>query len=165
MRASLDQPALARLTTQALGLPKQQQAAFVQSAVNLAVRNSRLAYDCSDDGYWAAAQETLARGMGDCIDLAIAKMEALRLLGFPKRDLYLTTGYFGNGPRDDDGLESAALLVRIDHRFWLLTERPEQLIEATDPVGEDVRFTPVLTYGVGTTWIHGRPIKSAFLDD
>lgn len=167
MMASLDQPALARLIAGAEGLPPQEQAAFVQSAVNLAISTGAPINDCSDDGYWAAASETLARGVGDCIDIALAKMEALRLLGIPESDLYLTTGYFGEGnltgAQVDRGRESAALLVRIGETFWLLTERSDHIIEAGRLAESPARFAPVVTYGVGVTWVHGRLVKAAML--
>lgn len=167
MMASLDQPALARLTAGAAALPRQEQAAFVQSAVNRVIGRSPSANDCADDGYWAAASETLARGVGDCIDIALAKMEALRLLGIPQSDLYLTTGYFGagalTGAQVDRGRESAALLVRLDDTFWLMTEQSDRIIEAGRLADSSVRFAPVVTYGVGVTWVHGRLVQAAML--
>lgn len=162
MRASLDQPALYRLTSAAGDLPPQAQAAFVQTAVNQAVHNRSPSYDCSDDGYWAAANETLGRGVGDCIDIAIAKMEALRLLGIPSRDLYLTTGYTGAAEGPGKGRQSAALLVRIGEGFWLLTERTDHAIEAGGPLASQ-EFAPIVTYGVGKTWVHGRLVRTAQL--
>lgn len=163
MLASVDQPALARLTAGALSLAPQDQAAFVQAAVNRAIRTDRSANDCADDGYWAAASETLARGAGDCIDVALAKMEALRLLGVPQGDLYLTTGYLGIGEEHDSSRETAALLVRIGDAFWLLPEYSEHIIEAGHAGDSAAGFSPVVTYGVGVTWVHGRVVQAAML--
>lgn len=159
MRAPLDQPALVRLAGSARAMAREAQAAYVQSAVNRAVRNSSASYDCADDGYWAPASETLGRGVGDCIDIAVAKMEALRLLGVPARDLYLTTGYAG-AQASERGRESAALLVRIGGSFWLLTDRHSQVIAASSGFARR-DFAPIITYGVGRTWIHGRPVQIA----
>ena len=159
MRASLDQPALLALTGTAWGMAPAAQAAYVHAAVNRAVRSRSPSYDCSDDGYWAPAGETLGRGVGDCIDIAIAKMEALRLLGVPARDLYLTTGYAGALGATGRGRESAALLVRIGGSFWLLTERDDQVIAASTAAAWP-DFAPIITYGVGKTWIHGRLVKT-----
>lgn len=155
MRASLNQPALGRLTSAGHALAPEDNVAYVQVAVNHAIRTNPEITNCSDDGYWAPAQETLARGMGDCFDVAIAKMEALRLLGFPDRDLYLTTGWFGGGSAAGRGRESVALLVRVGERFWLLPEQSDHAYESTAE-GEASRFTPVVTYGVGVTWVHGK---------
>ena len=148
MAARTDQPALARLTANAQMMAPQQQAAYVQSAVNHAVHRVSRA-DCRfDDGYWAEAGETLARGQGDCVDIAVAKMEALRRLGFSGSDLYLTTGRMtGSGLK-------AALLVRIGDRFLLLDDQSEMPLEASRSAA---LFSPTLTYGVGMTWAHGRP--------
>jgi predicted transglutaminase-like cysteine proteinase len=148
MNARVDRPALAQLTGEAVKLDRVQQAAFVQSAVNGALQRGS---DCrNDDGYWATAEETLARRTGDCVDIAVAKMEALRRLGFAQNDLYLTTGRaVGRGFK-------AALLVRIGDRFWLLDDRSERMIEAATPAG----FDPALTYGVGMTWAHGRRLAA-----
>lgn len=161
MFASISQPALDRLTTGARGLPPQEQAAFVQSAIKNAVRAAATSYDCSDDGYWAPASETLARGMGDCFDIAIAKMEALRLLGIPTKDLYLTTGHFRTGYDSSKNRGSVALLVRIGEHFFLMTEHSEAIIDAGSAIGNSVQYTPIVTYGVGLTWVHGRLVKVA----
>jgi predicted transglutaminase-like cysteine proteinase len=159
MRASLNQPALIRLVAPARGLSPQQQASFVQAAVNRSVR-SGWSYDCSDDGYWAAGGETLNRGKGDCMDILIAKMEALRSLGFADKDLYLTTGYYHAGRQSGRGQGAAALLVRIGEGFWLLPEQSSRLIDAAGGDYATAEFTPYITYGCGGTWVHGRPMKS-----
>lgn len=163
MRASLDQPALDQLTAEARALPPEQGLAFVQAAVSSAIRSQAGPNNCSDDGYWAPAQETLARGMGDCFDVAIAKMEALRLLGIPDRDLYLTSGWFRNAATIGKGRESVALLVRLGDQFWLLPERTAEAVRSGDHPDSADEFTPVVTYGVGVTWIHGKVVQVASL--
>lgn len=165
MQASLAQPALASLTESIRELPPEEQAAFVQVAINQAVHTRPASYDCSDDGYWAPAGETLTRGMGDCFDIAIAKMEALRFLGIPNKDLYLTTGRFLADSETGKGRESVALLVRIGERFWLMTEQSDQIIEEGNSLDSVIHFSPVLTYGVGMTWLHGRMLELAAVAD
>lgn len=160
MMAPLDQPALARLAMDARDLPPHEQAAFVQIAVNHAVKYSTPSHDCSDDGYWAPASETLVRGMGDCIDIAIAKMEVLRFLGVSAKDLYLTTGYLKTSNESEKGQESAALLVRIGESFWLLPEQSEHIVEASSTSTSNSDFNPVVTYGVGMTWVHGHIVRT-----
>jgi len=159
MNASLAQPALMHLTENARGLSQQDQIAYIQSAVNHAVHTPASTVNCSDDGYWAPASETLARGLGDCFDIAIAKMEALRLLGIPDKDLYLTTGRFPSAYGTGKERESVALLVRVGDRFSVLPEQSDQVIQSTDAAIPG--FAPVITYGVGMTWIHGRLVKLA----
>lgn len=43
----------------------------------------------NEDDYWATPLETLARFGGDCEDMAIGKFVMLRLMGIPKKNLYL----------------------------------------------------------------------------
>lgn len=162
MTASLNQPALDRLTTDARSLAPEQILAFVQVAVNHKIRSKSEITNCSDDGYWAPAQETLARGLGDCFDVAIAKMEALRLIGFRDRDMYLTTGRFRDGSLVGKGRESVGLLVRIGDQFWLLPEHSDRIFESGADASS-AEFTPVVTYGVGMTWVHGRVVPIASL--
>lgn len=154
MFAKLEQPSLIHLVESANALPPQQQVAYVQSAINQWVRASTVSEDCSDNGYWPSAEETLMRGAGNCFGIAIAKMEALRMLGMETESLFLTTGRFRSGPDGAHIRESAALLVRIGEDYWLLPEQTDTIVAAgASPSGS---FSPVLTYGVRNTWIHGR---------
>lgn len=164
MRASLDQPMLDRITAPARMLTPEASLAHVQRTVNRAIRTGTMSTNCTDDGYWAPAQETLARGMGDCFDVAIAKMEALRRLGIPGKDMYLTTGWFRRGFADGKGRESVALLVRVGDHFWLMPEDHDEAVAARDETGAALQFTPVVTYGVGMTWVHGRIMRVAALE-
>ena len=87
--------------------------------------------------YWASAAETLQHGAGDMEDRAIVKMQALRSLGFPPRDLYLTMG------RDKVGGPITVLLVRLGNRFYIIDDL------GGAPVADDVRqgFEPMVTLG------------------
>lgn len=161
MRASLDQPVLNRFAAEAQGQSHPQQAAFVQAAVDRALRSRAGSHDCSDDGYWAAASETLARGVGDCFDIAIAKMEALRSLGFADKDLYLTTGYFQSRSEPGRRRGTAALLVSTEEGFLLLPDGPDPVIVASVDGERFGDFHPYITYGYGMTWVHGRLVRMA----
>lgn len=149
MSAPVNEPALIRFTAGARTYTPLQKVSFVQSAINRTVRNFHTP-KCTDDGYWAAARESLARRGGDCVDIAIAKMEALRQLGIPVRDLYLITGRMFTGSME------AALLVRLGDQFWLLDARSDQIRQA----GQASGFTPIVTYGVGMTWAHGVQVRA-----
>jgi len=156
MRARVDEPTLVQLTQGADGLAPEETVAFVQSAMkHLSVRRSAL-HHCRDDGFWAPADQTLSTEKGDCIDIVVAKMEALRLLGVPRKDLYLTTGFLGDPNDVANRRETAALLVWIDGRFWMLPEHSQEVIDAGRTDLSATRFTPVFTYGVGGTWVHGK---------
>lgn len=165
MRASLDQPVLSQLAARVQGQSHAQQAAFIQAAVDRALHSPTGSQDCSDDGYWAAASETLIRGVGDCFDVAIAKMEALRSLGFADKDLYLTTGYFKSRGDPGRGRGTAALLVRTEEGFLLLPEGSDPVIAAGSQEGDGFEdFQPYITYGYGMTWVHGRVVRTAAAD-
>ena len=148
---SLNPAALGRLISAAAPLGRQQQAAYVQTAVNRRI-TYRGDYDnWGFDDYWATAEQTLARGSGDCEDIAIVKYQALRRLGFAERDLYLTMG------RAEGRGEHATLLVRVDGRFWVLDDRQPRPVAA-----EAFRsFEPMLTFGSGRAWLHGRSAAPA----
>lgn len=149
LRAPVARAALIRMTARAMHLLPRQRADFVNAAVNRAVRRRSGTHCVLDDGYWAPAGETLAKGQGDCIDIAVAKMEALRLLGFRVDDLYLTLGRVGGRHLE------MALLVRIDGTLWMLDDHSRQIAETQDSRA----FEPRVTYGLATTWAHGRLVR------
>lgn len=152
-RAALDAsflPSMQRLVAPARGFAREQQLNYVQAAVT---RNIRWISDATEWGlhdYWASAAETLQHGAGDMEDRAIVKMQALRTLGFPTRDLYLTMG------RDKVGGPITVLLVRLNGRFHVLDDL------GGSPVPADRRqgFEPMLTLGHQASWIHGRRIAT-----
>ena len=81
-------------------------------------------------------------------DRAIVKMQALRTLGFPTRDLYLTMG------RDKVGGPITVLLARLGPRFYVLDDLGGAPIAADRRQG----FEPMITLGHNASWIHGRRV-------
>ena len=153
-RASRDaswHPALQKLVAPARGLDRQGQIAFVQRAVHRRIRWRSDATEWGIHDFWASAVQTLERGVGDMEDRAIVKMQALKLLGFPERDLYLTLG------RDKVGGPMAVLIVRHANRFYMLDDLGGR------PVATDLRqgFTPQLSFGKSAVWAHATRIASA----
>lgn len=153
-RAALDAsglPSMQRLVAPARGLGRDQQIAYVQAAVTRKIRWISDATEWGLHDYWASAAETLQRGAGDMEDRAIVKMQALRSLGFPTRDLYLTLG------RDKVGGPITVLMVRLGRRFFVLDDL------GGSPVAADRRqgFEPMLTFGHGGSWIHGRRVAGS----
>ena len=143
-------PSMQRLVAPARGLAREQQMAYVQAAVT---RNVRWISDATEWGlhdYWASAAETLQHGAGDMEDRAIVKMQALRTLGFPTRDLYLTMG------RDKVGGPITVLLARVGQRFYVLDDLGGAPIAADRRQG----FEPMITLGHNSSWIHGRRVAS-----
>ena len=117
-------------------------------------RNIRWMSDATEWGrhdYWASAAETLEHGAGDMENRAIVKMQALRTLGVPTRDLYMTMG------RDKVGGPITVLLVRVGRRFYVL----DDLGGAPIPAERRFGFEPMVTLGSNAAWIHGHPYAKA----
>lgn len=145
-RDASEHPKMRRLIAPAAGLTRQQQIAYVQSAVTRAIAWRSDATQWGRHDYWASAAETLTRGFGDMEDRAIVKMQALRALGFPTRDLFLTLG------RDSVGGPIAVLVVRLGSAHYVLDDT------GGAPFTSDKRpeFSPVITFGYGAFWAHAR---------
>ena len=125
-------------------LGRDQQVRFINASMNRSI-SYRFDADPSGDR-WASLNETLAKRAGDCEDIVIAKLQALRALGVPVTNLYMTIGYEGSY-----GAAHAVLLVRSGERFWVLDNRTDRLI----PQEDFKDFYPVLTFSGSGTWTHG----------
>ena len=143
-------PSMQQLIAPARGLGRDKQIAYVQAAVTRRVRWMSDATEYGHHDYWASAAETLEHGAGDMEDRAILKMQALRALGVPQRDLYLTMG------RDRVGGPITVLIVRAGKRLYVLDDLGGAPIYADRREG----FEPMLTLGYGGSWIHGRRIRA-----
>ena len=151
-RARLDassSPAMQRLIAPVRGLSRSQQLHYVQSAVAQRIRWISDATEWGSHDYWASARETLERGAGDAEDRAIVKMQALRALGFPTNDLYLTIGKEKIG-----GPPITVLLVRIGRSVFFLDDWSGPPI----PVERKLDFEPVLSFSGTSSWLHGRRV-------
>jgi predicted transglutaminase-like cysteine proteinase len=149
-RASQDAsnvPALRQLVEPARRLGRAEQIAFVQAVVAQRIRWRSDATEWGRHDYWASARETLAHGAGDQEDRAVLKMQALRALGFPTRDLYLTIGKETIG-----GPPITVLLVRFNNRYFVLDDWSGPPI----PVERRTNFVPMLSFAQGGSWIHGK---------
>ena len=130
-------PALQALVAPVRQATRDAQIGYIQGAVHRRIRWRSDATEWGVHDYWASAAETLERGVGDMEDRAIVKMQALRLLGVPDRDLYLTLG------RDKVGGPMAVLLVRGDSGFFVLDDLGGKPVRADRREG----FTPQLSFG------------------
>lgn len=144
-------PALQQLIAPARALPRLEQAAYVQRAVTARIRWMSDATEWGAHDYWASAGQTLDRGAGDMEDRAIVKLQALKALGVPSRDLYLTMG------RDKVGGQITVLIVRLGNQFLVLDDT------GGAPFSADRRpeFQPMLTLGANRSWIHGKRVAIA----
>lgn len=143
-RAAADggSPRLIEMISPARQMDRAGQARFVNAALN-----RRIAFRPDAGDRWSTASETMSRSAGDCEDYAIAKMQALRALGVPDSDLFLTIG-------QDLAVRQAhaVLLVRVGGRFWVLDNRHDRLI----PDDQYRDFMPTLSLRAdGKSWLHG----------
>lgn len=99
---------------------------------------------------WAAANDTLARGRGDCEDYAIAKLEMLRHAGLSERDLYLTI--VKDLVRRED---HAVLVVRASGHMYVLDNGTDRLLDS-ESVSD---YRPILTFTADGTWTHGYRVR------
>jgi len=113
--------------------------------------NKRVAYkkdrgNWGADDYWATAGETLAKGAGDCEDLAILKMQLLRAAGVPASRIYLVVGHGRIARR-----AHATLLVRESGKLWVLDGSTDSIHNSD----EYTDFRPVMSFGAHGQWLHG----------
>ena len=114
---------------------------MVNMWVNWHVRYQR---DAGDD--WADVLTTLRRGVGDCEDIAIAKMALLAALGVSPDDMYLVL------LRDSRREDHSVLAVRRTGSFYILDNRTDKLLAAalvTD-------YTPIESFSGDFAWTYGR---------
>lgn len=132
---------LVRMARQA---PQIEQLRLVNASLNERIRYR---YDTGPSGdHWSTAAETLSQSAGDCEDYVIAKLQALKALGVPERDLFMTIGH--------DGVANAVhavLVARARGQFFVLDNRTNQLI----PHNQYRGFYPIMTFGSGSRWLHG----------
>jgi predicted transglutaminase-like cysteine proteinase len=102
--------------------------------------------------YWATASETLRRGVGDCEDFAIAKMELLSALGISRDRMRLVVA------RDlVRNADHAVLVVMIDNGAVMLDNMTDRLLDARLP--NDYR--PIMSFSQNAKWVHGYAVKPA----
>lgn len=141
--AASSSPKLSELITPARAMTRPGQFRFVNAAVNRSVE-----FRPDQGDRWSTADETLRRAAGDCEDYVIAKMQALKALGVPERDMFLTVG------QDDAARQAhAVLLVRAGGQFWVMDNRSDRLI--ADSQFRD--FKPMISFRAdGKSWLHGK---------
>ena len=102
--------------------------------------------------YWAPASETLRRGVGDCEDFAIAKMELLAALGIARDKMRLVVA------RDlVRNADHAVLVVTLADGAVMLDNMTDKLLDARLP--NDYR--PIMSFSQNAKWVHGYAVQSA----
>ena len=120
--------------------------ASVNSWVNRKVAYTADAKLYGKADYWASADETLAKGKGDCEDYAIAKMEILAAMGIARGDMYLTLAR--DLVRRDD---HAVLIVKVDGRAIMLDNATDTLLDG-DRAND---YRPILSFNTNKSYLHG----------
>ena len=140
MRTQLDRAAVNRGLGEAATLER----------VNLWV-NRQIAYVDDDRNYrqrdfWATADETMARGSGDCEDYAILKMHMLRAAGIAddRMKLVLLRDMAINA-------DHAFLLVRSNAGWVVLDNMTDRIYDGRQ--GNAVR--PIMSFSGNRRWVHG----------
>lgn len=144
-------PLVTSLASGAAGLGPLAKLRLVQHEVN---RRVRWTHDLDNMGvadFWANAGETLRRGTGDSEDIAIVKMQVLKAAGFSPKDLYLSIG------RHNVRGAHVVLLARTTGGFYVLDDTNYDLMTPA----QHGRFTPIMTLGQGSSWVHGRRVGTS----
>jgi len=96
--------------------------------------------------YWADARTTLDHRMGDCEDIAIAKLKLLAAAGLSESDMFLTV------VRDRiRNADHAVLVVKYAGSYYLLDNATDQVLDAAG----DYDYQPILSFNDGSAWLHG----------
>lgn len=115
---------------------------------NIVFGNDQAVYRRAD--YWAPASETLRRGVGDCEDFAIAKMEMLAALGVARPDMRLIIA------RDlVRNADHAVLVVKLDGGSVMLDNVTDRLLNGQMP--NDYR--PIMSFSQNAKWVHGYGVQ------
>jgi predicted transglutaminase-like cysteine proteinase len=140
-------PLVQRLAAGAANLDPVGKLRLVQQEISQQVRWMHDLDNMGVADFWANAGETLRRGTGDSEDIAIAKMQVLKAAGFDPKDLYISVG------RHSTRGAHILLLARTASGWFSLDDR-----DGLQAAGQNRRFTPIMTLGQGTSWIHGRRV-------
>jgi predicted transglutaminase-like cysteine proteinase len=141
-------PLVLEMAKSLAGMTPEQQLTAVFSQVKQRVRWRSDLDEMRVADLWANAGETLERGAGDSEDIATVEMQVLKAAGWNPRDLYISIG------RERRVGTHIVLLARAPSGFYVLDDRANR--PATTQ--EYHAFTPIMTLGVGKSWIHGRRI-------
>lgn len=146
-----EHPLVVELAQALRGLSPERQLAVVEAEVRQKVRWAHDLETMKVGDLWANAGETLERGAGDSEDIAIVKMQALKLAGWSPRDLYISIG------RKTGVGAHVVLLARAPSGFYVLDDKASRPMTAQ----AHGRFTPILTLSEGKSWVHGRRVTGA----
>lgn len=127
------------------GLNERELLARVNQWVNREVAYVNDDRNYSQRDFWATAEQTIARGSGDCEDFAILKMQLLRAAGISadRMKLVLLRDLAANS-------DHAFLLVQTAQGKVVLDNMTDRLYDGSQP--NSVR--PVLSFSENRRWVH-----------
>lgn len=135
-----------RVTAAAARLSDAAQLAAVNTAVNHAIRYAPDSAIWGVPDFWASPADLARKGAGDCEDYAIAKLWALRALGYAANRLQLiilsdsrTRAYH------------AVLGVHVGRRTYIL----DNMVDAVAPDTAFVNYLPIMSFVADASYIHG----------
>jgi predicted transglutaminase-like cysteine proteinase len=106
--------------------------AYVNRAINLAVRAKNDVANYGVAELWTTPLATLANGAGDCTDYAIAKYYALDDLGIPADDRRLVIVLDRSLTPYTPSMYHTILAVRDERRWLILDNRTMTVVDAAD---------------------------------
>ena len=132
------------------------QIAYVNRALNLAIRYMSDPKNYGVPEVWTAPLATLANGAGDCTDYAIAKYFALGEVGVPENDRRLLVV-----SQKLRGGEHAVLAVRENPR-WLILDNQRMTIVAD---AEANQYVPLLVFDHNGVRRFVAPVRAQLMSD
>lgn len=117
--ASVQAPIHSEFARGLRALPEEQRLMIVENYVDSQIRYTA---DPVDQDQWQPAARTLARGLGDCEDYAIAKLQLLKEAGIAEERLFFTTLWTPLGGH-------AVLLVQLNSGLYLLDNIDDPVIQ------------------------------------
>ncbi len=112
------------------------QLGYINRAINLAIRpmNDLANYGVAE--LWTAPLATLAKGVGDCTDYAIAKYYALGEVGIPANDRRMVVVVSAKSQE-----KHTVLAVREDQHWLILDNRSMTIVEA-----DTTQYVPLFVF-------------------
>ncbi|MGR6429768.1 transglutaminase-like cysteine peptidase [Rhizobium sp. PAMB 3174] len=137
---------LERIVSTAKSMPFADRLSAVNRAVNgmIAYTSDKALYGKRD--YWAKPSETLQLGKGDCEDLALLKMTALKAMGVPEKSMSIVVLKITNR-----NIFHAVLAVSTSQGHYILDNLRTNVAMDTSYSN----YVPLYSMSADRSWIHG----------
>ena len=142
---------LARAIRAARSVQPDRQLQIINAAVNRTIRYASDQDQYGAPDHWATLKETLTRARGDCEDIALTKMWALRAAGIEPSAIRLVLARNFSQNKDH-----AFLVVAIGSEKFILDNRTDKVLSD----GEPFDHKPMVSLSSEGTWIHGYKVAT-----